>query len=413
MVIATGAGFEQRNQQWSRPRRQGELSVTLYSEALLREFEAFFEARGGRLRGFRLKDQKDYLAVDEPLDHDEATEVQLTKTYTSGGVTRVRPIYKPITGTVTLKKNGVAYTSFLVDYNSGTVYLGAALAGGDTLTWSGEYHVPVRFDTDLQELTHHAPTFSEWTSIPIVELRGVPAAVAPAIDPLTLANLELYLRADQVAGANGAAVSTWNDLSPNNWDAAQANAALQPTVLTPGSANGTRLVRFDGVTSPNGDTMGFAMGGGNFPPATAGMTFYFYGVFYTQVNSFNGAVLFQDDTGGQPQLILKQAAPDAGIGWRDATTHAGSTYAPGTDVYAWVFEPPSGSGTGRVFKNGVQIHSDVWTFTTTSASSYIVSGNPSNVCVKMDLGAVVWFSEDHDAATRLGVELYLRRFFED
>ncbi len=188
-VITTGAGFEQRNQQWSRPRRQGTLSVTLHTEALLSTFVSFFEARGGRLRGFRLKDPKDYVVVDEPLDHDGATQIQLTRTYTSGGVTRVRSIYKPVVGSVTLKKNGLAFTLFSIDYNSGTIFLGTALTGGDTLSWSGQYHIPVRFDTDLQTLTHHSPTWSEWSSIPIVELRGTPTVATPAIvDTFSRAN---------------------------------------------------------------------------------------------------------------------------------------------------------------------------------------------------------------------------------
>lgn len=189
VVITTGAGFEQRNQQWSRPRRQGNLGVTLHTEVLKDTFVSFFEARGGRLRGFRLKDPKDYTVTDEPLTHAGATTVQLTRTYTSGGVTRVRPIYKPITGTVTLKVNGSAYTTFAIDYNSGTIYLAAALGGGDVLTWSGQYHIPVRFDSDLQTLTHHSPTWSEWQSIPLIELRGAPTPAIPVIsDTFTRAN---------------------------------------------------------------------------------------------------------------------------------------------------------------------------------------------------------------------------------
>ena len=72
---------------------------------------AFFEARNGRLRGFRWKDWADYksclpsaaiTAFDQPLGTGDGTTAsfQLKKLYTSGGQTWSRTILKPVAGTV-------------------------------------------------------------------------------------------------------------------------------------------------------------------------------------------------------------------------------------------------------------------------------------------------------------------------
>ena len=232
------------------------------------------------------------------------------------------------------------------------------------------------------------------------------------IDPLTLSGLELYLRSDQVAGSNGAAVASWTDLSSHGRTATQSTAANKPTILVPGSANGQRLIRFDGVDDPNGDVMAATTGA--FPATTAGYSFYFYGVFRTTVNSNGGAVLWADDTNGRPQLILDEAGGNR-WGWRDNNTRLGGTQpADGlAHLLTWIFTPPDdGSGTCRVYKDSVQDVSATWAFNPALANGYQVGSGPATVAARVDLGAVVWFSVAHNTTQQAGVEAYLRNFFE-
>lgn len=231
---------------------------------------------------------------------------------------------------------------------------------------------------------------------------------ATATDPLTLTGLELYLRSDQVAGANGAAVSTWPDISGNSRDAGQATGANQPTVLDPGSANGTKLVRFDG----SNDFMEKSIG--TFPANTNGHTFYFYGDWKATTNGAGCAIIFADQTTQRPQLILDEANPGTQAGFRDQTgTRLGGAYATGTATWVWTF--PAGGGTATLHRDGTEIMNfATWNWTAGSAGpKYSLGNGPGGCETKVDLGAVVWFSQTHDAATRAAVIEYLRQFFEE
>jgi hypothetical protein len=90
-----------------------------YMEKVLR----FFHARRGRGIGFRYKDMFDYQAVDELVAtaDGQKAEFQLVKNYTSAGITEQRQIFKPVFGTVVIKKNGIPTTTHLViDATKGT-----------------------------------------------------------------------------------------------------------------------------------------------------------------------------------------------------------------------------------------------------------------------------------------------------
>lgn len=235
------------------------------------------------------------------------------------------------------------------------------------------------------------------------------------IDPLTLANLELYLRSDQVSGVNNDPVASWSDLSSHGRTFTQAAAARKPKLLIPGSANGQRLVRFDGANDPNGDNMGAAF---SLPGPGSGYTFYFYGVWNATTNTPNGAALFFSTPGGRPNLIVKEAGATT-WGWSDSGlgSHLGGTHPDnGTaQTLVWVFPPPSGSGTGKVYKvTGSADVSGTWSFDGSAATGWFLGDNndPGVVACKVDLGAAVVFSEAHNDATRIGVVNYLTNFFE-
>ena len=64
--------------------------------------------------------------------------------------------------------------------------------------------------------------------------------------PDSISGMQLWLKADAITGlADGAAVTTWNDLSGNTQGATQASATLKPLYKT-GIVNNQPVVRFDG-----------------------------------------------------------------------------------------------------------------------------------------------------------------------
>jgi uncharacterized protein (TIGR02217 family) len=214
----------------------------------------FWHARRGGLHAFRFRDQTDDTATDEPLYPTGAPTVQLVKTYSSGLREWRRNIYAPAgpspTNTVTLEKNGAAFSAYSLNLSTGLVTLdviatqnitgivlgdpteiefGAApnaafttgsliylssivgttqlngvvaevtavnansidvdhdstgytawASGGtaakyldadDELTWSGRFHVPVRFDVEWPEFGAEAPNWKFWNGVALVEVK--------------------------------------------------------------------------------------------------------------------------------------------------------------------------------------------------------------------------------------------------
>lgn len=148
-----------------RRNRRGDLMLHSYtlpfqnipSEDYLQYIKAAFMALGGPHDSFLVKDYGDFnhginpSSAAMPFATTDGTteEFQLTKTYTfTDGITTVtyaRPITKPYAGHV-IYLNGVD-TGFGADPLTGIVDFGSGgpPAGGQILSWTGEFRVPVRF----------------------------------------------------------------------------------------------------------------------------------------------------------------------------------------------------------------------------------------------------------------------------
>lgn len=167
-IVELNSGAEQRNRVWAYGRGKWDLGERKYTGTTTAALRGFFRARGGRFEGFRFKDWGDYTASATPVTKaasvystDTITEQgklalltgstwQLTKTYTSGPSTDIRLITKPVANTISVYKNGaLVVTAWTLDATKGTVtFLVAPPLNTDVMTWSGEFDVPVRFDTD-------------------------------------------------------------------------------------------------------------------------------------------------------------------------------------------------------------------------------------------------------------------------
>ena len=110
-VVELASGDEERNASWANSRRRYDVAYGIRRADDLAAVVAFFEARNGRLHGFRYKDWADCKSA-LPSQAVTATDLQigtgtgslqsfqLAKRYTSGAQTWVRDIAKPVTGTV-------------------------------------------------------------------------------------------------------------------------------------------------------------------------------------------------------------------------------------------------------------------------------------------------------------------------
>jgi uncharacterized protein (TIGR02217 family) len=182
-IVTLGSGFEERNAVWANSRRRYDVGYGVKSLDDLHIVIAFFEARMGRLYGFRFKDFSDFKscapnAVLTPTDqtigtgNGTATQFQLAKVYASGAGSWTRTIKKPVAGTVRVALNGVEQMSgWSVDATTGVVTFTSAPGSGVAVTAGFEFDVPVRFDTDALSVNLESFRAGEIPAIPIVEIR--------------------------------------------------------------------------------------------------------------------------------------------------------------------------------------------------------------------------------------------------
>ncbi len=184
-IVTLANGFEERNTPWAHARRRYDAGLGLRSLDDVEVLIAFFEARQGQLIGFRWKDWSDFKSCIPSqeisgLDQliavgDEMTDIaQLTKTYRSGETTYVRPISKPVAGSVRLSIGGDLRqegVDFEVDFETGTVRFDHPPDLGAEVRAGFEFDVPVRFDTDAIMTSISSFDAGEVPDVPIVEIR--------------------------------------------------------------------------------------------------------------------------------------------------------------------------------------------------------------------------------------------------
>jgi uncharacterized protein (TIGR02217 family) len=181
------AGNEQRFATWAKCRGVGDLSYALLNSTDplgdFRAILAMYRAHFGSLYPWRFRDWSDYTATDEPFGTGDGseTEFQLSKTYdpslilldTPGSLFYVRDITL-LASTPVIKVEGVTQT-VTTDYtisSSGLVTFTSAPANDDVMTWSGEFDVPVRFDTDQLPVVMNENDLIAIRSIPVKEVIG-------------------------------------------------------------------------------------------------------------------------------------------------------------------------------------------------------------------------------------------------
>ena len=185
-IVETGSGYEQRNVDWDTARCRWDLSRLLIDPSTRDATILFFRARKGKANSFLFQDWNDFYAgmaytgTPSTLTHTGAhnfavgdgitTVFQIYKVYTDTYGTENRKITRPVSP-IRVYLAGVNQGSgFTVDYTTGKVTFATAPGSGVAIGWSGQFNVPVRFDTDHLPVEYLNPTSGN-IAVTIVEVR--------------------------------------------------------------------------------------------------------------------------------------------------------------------------------------------------------------------------------------------------
>ena len=184
-VVQLTNGFEERNTPWAQSRRRYDAGLSLRSLDDIAVLIAFFEARRGQMYGFRWKDWADFkscqpsatpgfrdqeIAIADGVTRDFA----LSKRYGTGVQSYLRPITKPVEGTVLVgisTDEQVLGVDFDVDLATGVIGFAEAPDAGEIITAGFEFDVPVRFDTEMIQTSVASFQAGEVPAVPVVEIR--------------------------------------------------------------------------------------------------------------------------------------------------------------------------------------------------------------------------------------------------
>jgi uncharacterized protein (TIGR02217 family) len=184
-VAVTASGFERRNSLWSNARLRFDVGPGIRSEEELGVLLAFFRARRGAARGFRLRDPSDYSSsamtgtpamLDQLLGSGDGTRASfaLVKRYGSGDAEQVRRITRPLAASVTVSVNGLAATGWTLD-PLGVITFASPPPAGQSVRAGFLFDVPVRFAEDRLEISGAAFAAGEAPSVPMLEVREAEA----------------------------------------------------------------------------------------------------------------------------------------------------------------------------------------------------------------------------------------------
>lgn len=181
-VSVTASGFERRNSLWSNARLRFDVGPGVRSEAELGDLIAFYRARRGPARGFRLRDPSDFSSnamtgTPTPLDQHLGTgdglraDFPLVKRYGDGEEAQVRRITRPDPAAILVSVDGAPQVGTWTLGEGGVIIFAKAPEAGAAVRAGFRFDVPVRFAEDSLEVSGSAFAAGEAPSVPIVEIR--------------------------------------------------------------------------------------------------------------------------------------------------------------------------------------------------------------------------------------------------
>ena len=187
-IVENFSGSETRSINWMQPLLKFNIGQKGCLNQELQQFIAFHEARKGTYQGFRFKDWSDY-QFNQVITLNTNKQAQLFKTYTVESLSVKRPLIKIVTGTVSVFVNNILVTEgWTLNYNTGVITFNEIPAG--TIQVSGEFDVPVRFESDKIDLRFEAyesgtgDKIFNWESLSLSEVRINPNLLL-SFDPIS------------------------------------------------------------------------------------------------------------------------------------------------------------------------------------------------------------------------------------
>ncbi|WP_395645322.1 TIGR02217 family protein [Terricaulis sp.] len=182
-IVALGSGRESRNTPWAHGRRRYDIGGAVRTLDELHALIAFFEARRGKLHGFRFRDPFDYKscapsqavsAADQELGEGDGETVtfQIVKAYGTGDAAYARPIAKPLLGSVAVAVDGdiLDADAFSIDAATGIITFEEAPGVSAAVTAGFLFDTPVRFDIDRLDLSLDGFGAGRALAVPLVEI---------------------------------------------------------------------------------------------------------------------------------------------------------------------------------------------------------------------------------------------------
>ena len=181
-VTITASGHERRNALWSDARLRFDVGPGVRSEADLGTLIAFFRARRGQARGFRLRDPADFssaVMTGTPAPGDQllglgdslSATFALVKRYGAGAEAQVRPITRPIAASIRVRLGtSEALTGWTLEPD-GKIRFAIAPAVGVEVRAGFLFDVPVRFAEDRLDISGVGIAAGEAPSVPLLEIR--------------------------------------------------------------------------------------------------------------------------------------------------------------------------------------------------------------------------------------------------
>ena len=176
-VAVTASGHEYRNALWSDARMRYDVGPGIRSEAELGTLIAFFRARYGPARGFRLRDPFDFSSAamtGTPSASDQrigtgdgmASRFRLVKNYGE----QQRRITRPQPGSIRIAVGGVETAAWRYEAG-GWIVFDSAPAAGAPITAGYLFDVPVRFAEDRLDVSGVSFAAGEAPSVALIEIR--------------------------------------------------------------------------------------------------------------------------------------------------------------------------------------------------------------------------------------------------
>lgn len=181
-VVRLASGKERRNARWSRSLRRWDLGGSVVTADQAHALIAFFEARGGRLNAFRMRDPIDWKSCApsrEPAAEDqllglgdgETQTFQLVKRY---GESSPRPARRIIAGSVKISIAGIESVAFELDAPSGRITFATPPTEGAEIRAGFEFDTTVRFDADELEFSVVGADAVRIGRVPLMEVVEAP-----------------------------------------------------------------------------------------------------------------------------------------------------------------------------------------------------------------------------------------------